>query len=430
MVNDNRISQQHHHHHSPFSTSTLTPVSPASCFQSPAILVSTTCPLALVNHSSIQSLHTPLNHDLHSSSPVASMLLSSPMCSPHRVSFLSCLLIAALACIISLPSTATALTGYKVSHQNAPNQLPSAYMGTMNKQFPLGPFSNKSELLSESDVASGLYASWWQTSFDFPHLPGLYSAQKFVFPFFGVNYTSVTVTSKGFIYLGSYSADEVDSTLPKAQFAPDYSTDGTGFPSLDGEDVKRPVISFAHSMGGAVLQTSLLDYGATTGCQAGTGPCQIQNYFYEVIPPISSYMSVSVGPRKQPTLMVLAPTNSIGTPADGFRFVLAGLQLRDMSGVAASVIVVLYESGLIEIFFYTIGRSGAATLDYELSVLLSEIDIDVSATAGMGYVSCGIQGLIDGTSKHFTLDLPSVTQVDYSTFQSHMAGSAVSFKPQ
>ena len=343
-----------------------------------------------------------------------------------------------VVCVSFLPSPTSALSGYRVSQQTAPNQLPSAYMGTMNKQFPLGPFASKSDMLSSADSINGVYASWWQTSFNFPHLPGLYSAQQFVFPFFGVNYTSVTVTSKGFIYLGSYSADEIDTTLPMAQLAPDYTSGGAGFPTLDGESVARPVISFAHSMGGGVLQTALLNYGATTGCQAGTGPCQIQNYFYEVIPPISSYMSVSMGPRKQPTLMVLAPTNSIGTPADGFRFVLAGLQLRDQSGVAASVIVVLYQSGLVEIFFYTLTNSGLAADSSDsynntgtttvVDELITELDLD--PTAGLGYVSCGIQGHIDGTAKHFTLDLPTITRVDYAAFQKHMAGTAVSFKPQ
>ena len=128
-------------------------------------------------------------------------LLSSMSCfsSSRRLSVLSSVVVAALIFIIALPSPASAFTGYAVTQQGAPGQVAATYSGTMTRQYPLGPFPNKSTLLAPSD---DIYASWWQTPVSFPPLPGVTPAKPFVFPFFGVNYTSITVTSKGFIYLG------------------------------------------------------------------------------------------------------------------------------------------------------------------------------------------------------------------------------------
>ena len=231
-----------------------------------------------------------------------------------------------------------------------------------------------------------------------------------------MNYTAITVTSKGFIYMGSYPYASDLVNLDTAQYAPDYSATGSGFPLIGG--VARPVISFLHSAGGAISLTSLSNSGTPAGCLSGLGACQFNNYLYEIMPPITSYVSVTtVEGIKANTMVVATPINSIGTPADGYRFVLLGLQLRDVTGVAASVIVMLYQSGLIEIYYYTITTDGVQAQDDHTGSGTSPAD-------GEGYVSVGI---CDGQSTWFSPG--GTSQVSYSALQSILPGSAISFKP-
>ena len=337
---------------------------------------------------------------------------------------LSSLLVAAIAFVCALPS-ASAFTGYVVSQQATPGQSPATYSGTMTRQYPVGPFASKAAVFGVND-ADGLYCSWWQAPIAFPAIPGTgVPGKPFVFPFYGVNYSSISVTSKGFLYMGSYGASDL-SSLETAEWAPDYTTTGAGFPTIDG--VERPVISFLHSAGGAVSVSSLANAGAPAGCLAGTGACQFSNYFYEIMPPISSYMSVTTtSAGKVPTLITLTPLNSIGTTADGYRFVLVGLQLRDITGVSASVVVILYQSGLIEIFYYTITPGGAPTDDYMQTV--PSTGVVTETTNGLGHVSVGLDG--GSTGGVFTMgDGTAVSQVSYSQLHAALAGTAVSFKPQ
>ena len=330
-----------------------------------------------------------------------------------RVARLSCLLVSAIVFLVSLPTPASA-SGYTLTQQTHPNQLPSTYQGTMTRQYAMGPFASRNDVVTTGDT---VYASWWQAALTFPNLPQVTPVKQFTFPFFGVNYTAITVTSKGFIYMGSYPYASDLVNLDTAQYAPDYSATGSGFPLIGG--VARPVISFLHSAGGAVSLTSLSNSGTPAGCLSGLGACQFNNYLYEIMPPITSYVSVTtVGGNKVPTNVVATPINSIGTPADGYRFVLLGLQLRDVTGVAASVIVILYQSGLIEIYYYTITTDGVqAQDDYTGS--------GTSPTDGNGWVSVGI---CDGQSQWYSL--PGTSQTSYSQLQSLLPGTALSFKPK
>jgi len=347
------------------------------------------------------------------------------------------LLVSALVFVVCLPSHASAFTSYRVTQQVNHAQSAATYSGTMTRQWPLGPFTNKAAMVSPLGT-DDLYASWWQIPITLPNIPGVSPATPFVFPFFGVNYTQLTITSKGFLYLGSYPSATDLSNLTTAQYAPSYNSSApssTGFPAIAG--VQRPVISFMHNAGGAVSMVSLAGVtgtSSTAACQAGTAVCQLSNYYYSVMPPISSYNSVTgTGSSKVTTLITLTPLNSNGTTADGYRLVLAGLQLRDVTGMQASVILILYQSGLIEIYYYQIQPSATAPVssvdDYPTTP--TGTTTPLSADSGVGFASVGIQGTpVGGQTAAYTLASPTVSQQTFAQMQTAVVGSAISFRPQ
>ena len=319
----------------------------------------------------------------------------------------------ALAAVFVLPAVVSGVT-YSVSHQVGAGQMASAYQSMTAKTYPLGPFANKSSVLSAWDQG-GTFASWWQYAVN--PLPNSQGAQSvpFVFTFFGQQYTSLTVTSKGFVYLGE--VDGMDA-LELDQYAPDFVT-GAGLPS-------KPIISFLHSVGGAVAQQNLIGGGraalTTPACQANQGPCVLQNYYYSVMPPITTFNSGGV--MKQ-----LTPVNSVGKTEDGFRFVLSGLQLKDLTGATASVVMVLYQSGLIEIFYYTLATTPANADTYGTSMPPPVTTPPMPPASNFGFASVGIS---DGQGHSYTLG-QQTSQQSFAQLSSllvnNLQGSAISFRP-
>ena len=328
---------------------------------------------------------------------------------------------AALACLVVPVSVVSAwvpgANGYDVTQQSAAGQLPSVYTGLLTRQTLLGPFPSRSAVEGPND--DGSYASWWQIPVQFPVVPN--TATPFVFPFYGVNYTSVTATSKGVVYLGSYSAESDLHNLATTQHAPDYSVGGAGLPLVDG--VARPAISFMHGMGGAVSSKSLVGGAVmnaaakTAACLAYQGPCSLSNYQYTVMAPIATTNTAGV-------LKTMTPINSVGTTADGTRFVLSALALRSYSGVAMSVITVLYASGLFEVMTYQVAPDTTTSDSYT-----------PNATPGANIVGTGADyasiGAYNGTGVHTTL-APStfnVVQQSYNNLYT-LAGTTISFRPK
>ena len=118
---------------------------------------------------------------------------------------------------------------------NAPGQLLSTYTNpsgalTTPAQNPLGPFINSTYLLGPNDDPS--MAGTWQIPVSLP----------WNFSFYGVNYSSITVTSKGFLYFGAYDYLTDLHNLEMAAPAPDYSTNGQGFPCDQWSAATYPVI--------------------------------------------------------------------------------------------------------------------------------------------------------------------------------------------
>ena len=306
---------------------------------------------------------------------------------------------------------------YNVTLQSAAFQTPHTYEGTSNREYRVGPFANNSLLFGDNDSPD--YAGTWQIPITFPMI--FAREQPFTFPFFGRNYSAITLTSKGFMYLGSYGSEADLGNLPSVAAAPDYSSPSSaGFPTVNGQS--RSVISFLQSAGGAVSVSSVINYGEGS-CLNGTGECTIKDYFYEILPPITSYeTTTTVQGQRSSHLVTMTPANSQGTPADGYRFVLLALPLVDTSGVSAEVIVVLYESGLIEMFYYAITLSGNAPTGQP------------PASTASGLVSVGIQGVVNGTAIHYSTPINApcgliLSQQPYVTFSKQLSNTAISFRP-
>ena len=323
------------------------------------------------------------------------------------------------ACCVVACCVVLAFSRYNVTWLNAAGQSLTAYTNpptalTSPSQNPLGPFVNSTYLIGASDSSS--MAGTWQMPVNLP----------WPFTFFGVNYTAITVTSKGFMYFGAYDYMTDLQNLEQAATSPDYSSGGSGFPTING--VSRPVLSFFHSATGGVPTYDLVNYGSL-GClmdgtvsQSGGGQCVLADYYWQVLPPMSATMMVTnVGPRKVLTSVYITPVNSVATPADGQRFVLTALDLRDASGAQGQAVVVLYQSGLIEMYWYQISQS--------------QLDPYTGATslAATTTFSVGIQSLVGNSHVFFSTpaNTPSMnmSQQLFSSLGSSLKQSCLSFQP-
>ena len=309
-----------------------------------------------------------------------------------------------------------AFSGYNVTWQSASGQTALTYQALAVVPTALGPFASKSDLWGPNDPPA--YASTWQYALNFP--TNIYTGTPFTFSFFGQPVTAITVTSKGFIYMGSYPSSTDLSNLASVADAPDYSAQGDGFPIIGKEAEPRGVISFMHSIGQAIAATNVANFGAGS-CLSGTGSCVLSSVSWEIMTPVAGYTTITkVGGKTLSQVVSVSPKNSVGTVADGFRFVILAKQLSDVTGVTSEVIIVLYTSGLIEMFYYQISQS-SFTASYDNPTM-------------EGYCSVGIQGMIGGTAVHYSTPSNvqsgwSVSQQPYSAFSSQMSMTGISFRP-
>ena len=238
-----------------------------------------------------------------------------------------------------------ASSAYIVSQQSgqAMSPLTDLPISTANQNL-IGPFSSISDVQSVTDAGSyaGSYAGTWEIPVQLP----------FAFPFFDEQYTSITVSSKGYLYVGSYTADvDIPDKFNTAAPAPDYSNGGAGFP------LPRPIISFFHNQDGAVPITDLQN---------------VDGQWY-----ITKFATRAAGAVSSP------PPNSVSRVEDGQRFIIT-TDNTDALGVQAQLAVVLHETGLIEVRYYAIQPSGCNP--YMSIVPEGEVSIGVQSAQG-GFVS-------------------------------------------
>ena len=256
---------------------------------------------------------------------------------------------------------ASASTTYMLSQQSgqsmdAATDLP---LSTANADL-IGPFTSINDVVGASDAKG--YAATWQIPIALP----------FAFPFFDTVYNTITLTSKGFMYFGSYnaSADVTSTTFATAAVAPAYSNGGAGFP------IARPCLSFFHNQDGGVPQTDL---------ESVNGSLYINHFFTQGAGPVNS-TTTTVTSQSGSTVTTLStevslpPPNSISGAEDGARFIIM-TDNSDAQGVQVQLAVVLHQSGLIETHYYTIQPSNSNP--YLSTVPDGEVSVGVQSPAGV-----------------------------------------------
>ena len=295
-------------------------------------------------------------------------------------------LLLALAQLLVL---ASASTTYMVSQQSgqAMSPLTDLPISTANQNL-IGPFSSISDVQSVTDAGS--YAGTWEIPVQLP----------FAFPFFDEQYTSITVSSKGYLYVGSYTADvDIPDKFNTAAPAPDYSNGGAGFP------LPRPIISFFHNQDGAVPVTDL---------QNVDGQWYITKFATQAAGAVNSTTTTVMSHSGSTTTTLTTevshpPPNSISGAEDGERFLII-TDNTDAYGVQVQLVVVLHESGLIEIHYYTIQPSGNG-VSYEMDPADGECSIGVQSASGL-FVSAN-----------------RFSQRTFADFNEELLESVVSFTP-
>jgi hypothetical protein len=287
-----------------------------------------------------------------------------------------------------LVGCASAASTYLVSQQSgqAMSPLTDLPLSSVNGHM-IGPFNSLSNVQSASDPSA--YAATWQIPIALP----------FSFPFFGVEYNSITLTSKGYIYFGSYSAAaDAGTTFATAASAPDYSAGGAGFP------LHRPLLSFFHNAEGAVPMTDL---------EQVSGKWYITNFMTQGAAPVNSTTTTVTSHQGSTTTTLstevsLPPPNSISGVEDGERFII-NTDNTDAEGVLIQLAVVLHESGLIETHYYTIQPSDS--------------NPDLSSVPD-GEVSIGVQ-----SPSGFFVSANRFSQRTFADLNEELLESVVSFTP-
>jgi hypothetical protein len=264
--------------------------------------------------------------------------------------------LAVLALLVGLVSGSST---YMLSQQSGQSMSPLTDLpiSAANAQL-VGPFQTLANLQTKADPSA--YAATWQLPIDLP----------FAFPFFGQSYTSITLSSKGYIYMGSYPmANEPAGQFASAATAPDYSNGGAGFPH------HRALLSFFHNQDGAVAMTDL---------ELVNQQWFINGFVTQVADAVNSTIK-SVTSHSGSTTTTLTtevstpPPNSISGSEDGRRFILS-TDNTDAQGVMVQLAVVLHESGLIEVHYYTIQPSD--NNPYLASVSEGQVSIGVQNANG------------------------------------------------
>ena len=265
----------------------------------------------------------------------------------------------------------------------------SAKFATITKDFPnaayhveaLGSFPSLQSMIYPGSTST-MYLNWWQSSLPI----------GFSFPFFGRQYTRLTVTSKGYILLGDYNMSDVDNLQPAA---PDYLQQG--FP------LNRPVISVFHTPGMGVLSTNTMN-------NPGDETVSITAIIARTLGPVgTSYTpSRAIPPTFQNLLL-----NSPITEADGQRFMIYWRRVVDQTGYQVEAVTLLTESGIISQRLYSMSAYVAAD-GYDMP----------ADEAAVPVVSMGIQG---GSGAF--VSAPGLSQVTFETVASSWVGADVSFIP-
>ena len=290
---------------------------------------------------------------------------------------------------VGLMQSARASTTYMVSQQSGQSMSPltDLPLSTVNQAL-IGPFPSINSVQWPSDPPA--YAATWQIPISLP----------FPFPFFDDVFTSLTLTSKGYLYMGSFNAaDDVPDAFTTAASAPDYSNGGAGFP-LPG----RALLSFFHNQDGGVPITDLEQVGSSWF---------ITKFATQSAAPVNSTTTTVMSHSGSTTITLTTevshpPPNSISGAEDGQRFIIT-TDNTDAMGVQVQLAVVLHESGLIETHYYTIQPSDS-------NPYLSQVPD--------GEVSIGVQ-----SSKGIFVSANRFSQRTFADLNEELLESVVSFTP-
>ena len=157
--------------------------------------------------------------------------------------------------------------------------------------------------------------------------------------------------------------------------------------------------------------------------QSGGGQCVLADYYWQLLAPIGTAVTSTVTSTRRSVLtpVTTVPVNSVATKDDGQRFTLVALDLRDQSGAQGQSVVVLYQSGLIELYWYAVSMATQTSAAY-----MSQIE---------QLVSVGVQSLLDD-GKRVSFSTPdninpsmNLSQQLFSSLGGAMKQSSLSFRP-